>query len=163
MPEFIQRLRAVLGSDHLLWLSGVTAVVDEQEHVLPQRCADTGAWRLLSGILEIGEQPADAAVREVAEETGVQVKVDRLAALTVTEQRTLGNGDRVQFLEHTFLCTPVAGEAWVNDDESIEIRWFAPSELPELSPSCQTKLRHALSGGPEAWFRPPADAEESRR
>ncbi|MFI0742337.1 NUDIX hydrolase [Streptomyces sp. NPDC021100] len=160
VPEFIQRLRAALGSDHLLWLSGVTAVVvDEQERILLQRCADTGAWRLLSGILEVGEQPADGVVREVAEETGVHVQVHRLAAVTVTEERTLGNGDRVQFLVHTFLCTPVAGEARVNDDESLEVRWFAPSELPDLSPSCQIKLRHALSGGAEAWFQPSVGAE----
>ncbi|MGW2217585.1 NUDIX domain-containing protein, partial [Nonomuraea sp. NPDC001684] len=70
-PEFVLALREKIGTEPL-WLSGVTAVVLHEDQVLLVRRSDTGAWTPVTGIIDPGEQPADAALREVAEETGVR-------------------------------------------------------------------------------------------
>ena len=42
------------------------------------------------------------------------------------------NGDLATYLDHTFACTWLDGEAYVADDESVEVGWFAPDALPHL-------------------------------
>jgi 8-oxo-dGTP pyrophosphatase MutT (NUDIX family) len=154
IPEFVRELRAAVGQSPL-WMSGVTAVVlDEDGRLLLGRRSDTGRWALITGIIDPGEQPADAAVRECEEETGVMVVPERLTGVSVSEPIVHANGDRAQYLELTFLCRAVGGEARVNDDESLEVGWFDRDALPgDLGPSMLHRLRQALSGAPEAHFR----------
>jgi 8-oxo-dGTP pyrophosphatase MutT (NUDIX family) len=154
-PDFILALRKHVGHE-LLWLSGVTAVIfDDDGRVLLHRRADTGAWAPISGILEPGEQPAQAAVREAFEETGVHIDVERIASVTSGEPKTYPNGDVAQFLDITLRCRAIGGHARVNDDESLEVAWFAPDELPPLSPSARSRLAHAARPAAAARFVPP--------
>ena len=153
IPDFVRELRDVVGT-RPLWLSGVTAVVlDDAGRVLLGRRADNGRWALITGIIDPGEQPADAAVRECLEETGVEVVPERLTGVTVSDLITHGNGDQAQYLELTFLCRAVGGEARVNDDESLEVAWFDRDALPgDLGESGLHRLRHALGGETAAHF-----------
>jgi ADP-ribose pyrophosphatase YjhB (NUDIX family) len=144
VPDFIQALRAKVGHD-LLWLSGVSAVVfDGDGRVLLTRRADSGGWALVSGILEPGEEPARAIVREIAEETGVEATVERLASVLSDPPFELPNGDALQFLTLTFRCRYVSGEARVADDENLEVRWFGLDELPELNERTRVHLQSGL-------------------
>lgn len=136
-----------------LWLSAAMAVVlDGGDRVLLGRRADTGEWEIPGGIIEPGEEPADAVVRECLEETGVVIVPESLTAVTVSPEITYGNGDQVQYLEVTFRCRPVGGEAQVNDDESLEVAWFAFSDLPELHEKTRGLIDHAASGAKGADF-----------
>ena len=93
IPDFVRDLRAKVGHD-LLWLTGVSAVVlDDAGRVLLTRRADSGHWALVSGILEPGEEPAQAMVREIAEETGIVAVVERLASVLTDPAFVLPNGD----------------------------------------------------------------------
>ncbi|ADB32154.1 NUDIX hydrolase [Kribbella flavida DSM 17836] len=147
-PKFILELREKVGQD-LLWLSGITAVVlDDREQVLLVRRADDGRWSLPAGILEPGEQPAVAIVREVFEETAVHAVVDRLVSIESLPPSTYPNGDQVQYLDLCFRLHPTGGEARVNDDESVEVGWFPLTDHPTLTPREQTCLRNARSDNP---------------
>ena len=130
VPAFITSLRARIGHE-LLWLPGVTAVVlDDQGRVLLGQRTDTGRWALPSGIPEPGEQPGEACVREVAEETGVTAVLDRLLRIETQPPLTYPNGDRCQFVDHLFAARAVSGDAHVADDESLAVGWFSPDALP---------------------------------
>lgn len=151
-PSFILELRSFIGT-RPLWLSVASAVVvDGDGRVLLNRRADSGAWGLPGGIIEPGEEPADAAARECFEETGVLVVPEVLSSLAVSPESTLANGDQVQCLEITFRCRPVGGEARVNDDESLEVGWFPLSALPALRDRLQLRIDRATSGAPGAYF-----------
>jgi 8-oxo-dGTP pyrophosphatase MutT (NUDIX family) len=151
-PPFILGLRDKVGHD-LLWLPGVTAVVvDQRQRVLLVRRSDDGRWTLVTGCLDPGEQPAAGAVREVWEETGVEVKVERVLRVEALRASTYPNGDRVQFLDIALLCRPVTADARVNDDESVEVGWFAASEMPSLSDRSRACIRAALSASEPTWF-----------
>lgn len=145
IPEFVRRLRDGVGPD-LLWLPGVSGVViDDERRVLLGRRADNGLWAVVSGILEPGEEPAVAVVRECLEETGVEVEVVALTSVTTSEQVTYPNGDRAQYLDVCFWCRPTGGEARVGDDESTDVGWFPLDALPEpLARSTRERVAHAV-------------------
>ena len=152
IPEFLAELRSVVGT-RPLWLPGVTAVVlDDEGRVLLGKRADTGDWALISGIIEPGEQPADAVARECWEETGVLIVPERLSSVGVSPMIEYANGDQAQYLDITFRCRAVGGEAHVNDDESLDVGWFALEALPELSEGARRRLATALEETQAAVF-----------
>ncbi|KAE8763700.1 NUDIX hydrolase [Georgenia thermotolerans] len=145
VPAFITDLRARIGTD-LLWLPGVTGAVLDGDRVLLGQRADNGRWALPSGILEPGEQPAVGLAREVAEETGVVVRVLALTSVGAGTEVRYPNGDRSQYLDLTFWCEPVGGEAHVADDESLAVGWFPLDQLPaDLTDSSRERLGRALA------------------
>ena len=136
-PDFILELRTKIGTGPL-WLPGVKVVLFHEDSVLLVRRADNGRWTLPAGILEPGEEPAIAAVREVFEETGVHCKVTRLVGVATTDPALYPNGDRAQYLDVIMEAGYLGGEARVNDDENLEVGWFGLDALPGRSPEACT-------------------------
>ncbi|MGW4195131.1 NUDIX hydrolase [Streptomyces sp. NPDC005004] len=152
-PEFIRTLRASAGHQ-LLWLPGVTAIVfDDAGRVLLGRRSDTGEWSVIGGIPEPGEQPAACAVREVHEETAVHCAVERVVLVQALGPVTYGNGDVCQYMDITFRCRATGGEVRVNDDESLEVGWYAVDALPDLNDFALFRIKQAMSDAP-TWFDP---------
>jgi ADP-ribose pyrophosphatase YjhB (NUDIX family) len=149
---YVQGLRAKIGHD-LLWMPAVTAVVlnADDELLLVER-ADNGKWELPAGCLEPGEEPADGLIREVLEETSVQVRVERLLSAFVHPPHTYPNGDTVQALGIAFRCAAIGGEARVSDDECTDVRWFRLNELPSLPQHQAIAVDRALTDSERAWF-----------
>ena len=151
IPDFIRELRRHIGTAEL-WLPGVTAVVVRDAEVLLVQRADNGHWSPVTGIVDPGEQPGVAARREVLEETGVVVRVDRLAWVQALPRTTHVNGDLATYLDHTFACSYVAGDPHVADDESTEVRWCRLDDLPPLSASARARVECVLAGDPVTRF-----------
>ncbi len=127
IPEFIRDLRAHVGHAPL-WLSGVSGVVvDDSGRVLLTHRADTEEWAVVSGVLEPGEEPAHAIVREIAEETGITAAVDRLTSIDVTPMITYPNGDQTQYLDVCFLARHVDGEPRVATTRTSRWPGFPPT------------------------------------
>lgn len=151
IPPFVADLRRLVGTT-LLWLPGCTAVVlrDGTEgnagpEVLLARRSDNGWWSPVTGIVDPGENPHEAAVREVLEETGVVARVDRLVWVKAGEVVTHVNGDLGQYLDHTFRCTYVSGQAHPADEENTEVGWFRLDQLPDLMPRHRERIAAALA------------------
>jgi len=71
VPPHVAALRAHIGHA-LLWLATArTVTVDDDGHVLLGRYPGPDTWTVPGGVIDPGEQPADAAVRECYEETGI--------------------------------------------------------------------------------------------
>jgi ADP-ribose pyrophosphatase YjhB (NUDIX family) len=152
IPDFVAELRALVGAREL-WLTGVTAVVRRGDAVLLVRRADSGEWTPVTGIVDPGEEPADAAVREVAEEAAVTVIAERLADVRASDLVVYGNGDRARYLDHTFRCRWLAGEPFPADGENTAAAWFPLTNLPTMTPHMTRRLRAALSGSAGCSFR----------
>lgn len=155
IPAFVVEMRKLIGQREM-WLPAVTAVVTRGEgtsrEVLLVRRAEDGRWTPITGIMDPGEEPAPAAARETLEETGVQVCVDRLASTKADPGIVHANGDRASYLDLTFACSYVSGEAHVADDESSDVRWFPLDALPEMDPRMTRRIAEALSGEQAARF-----------
>ncbi len=142
VPEFILRLRAKIGHD-LLWLPCVTAVVLRDNDVLLVQRSDNRAWTPVTGIVDPGEHPADAAEREVLEEAAVQCTVTDLVWVHVGAETLHANGDLAQYLDHVFRCAFVSGDPYPADDESVDARWFPLDDLPELNSNHRERIMTA--------------------
>ena len=155
ISSYVKQLREKIGHD-LLFLPGVSAVVvNDNGEILLHKRSDFRAWALPSGILDPGENPADAVVREVFEETAVHIQPVRISGVYTTPPITYPNGDRALYVITTFLCRPTGGPGpRVNDDESLDVRYFHPSQLPlpDLRPDHRLRIEHALSGSERAYF-----------
>lgn len=152
MPDFVASLRQAVGTSPL-WLPGATAVVLRdgpagQEVLLVER-ADDGAWSSVCGIVDPGEEPGDAAVREAAEEAGVVVEIERLVWMSVTDLVVYDNGDQTQYIDHTFRCRWVSGDPHPADGENLEAGWFAADALPRLEGEFAERVAVALANEPE--------------
>lgn len=154
ISEYVAGLRKLVGSGLLMLPSACAVVLDDDGRVLLGRRADTGRWSLPAGAIDPGEQPADAAVREVFEETGVHVAVERLAGVMLRDV-TYPHGDICQYLTVWFRCRALGGQAVVNDEESVAVGWFGPEELPDLDAVDRLRVRVALDDSAPTWFAAP--------
>ena len=115
----------------------VQGVVLSDAGVLLAVRVEPRGWELPGGNLEAGEDDESALVREVREETGIEIEVGPL----------IGEYHRSGFLPHTarvYLCDPRGG-AIAPSSETARVRWWDPRALPDtLLPWCRQPLRDGL-------------------
>jgi 8-oxo-dGTP diphosphatase len=131
ISSYFAGLREHVGHDLLLMPCAAGIVHDEHGRILLQRRSDTGTWGVPGGALDPGEQPAQACVREVYEETGLVVRPLSVVAVETHPITTYPNGDVVQAIATVFSCEIVGGELASLDGESLELTFFARDELPD--------------------------------
>ena len=160
ISKYISDIRAKIGND-LLILTGTSAVViNERGEVLLQRRSDLDIWTILGGYLDPGEDVADGIIREVREEAGIAVSPEAIIAVLSGRDHfhTYFNGDQVAIINICFRCHPIDDSIpRPNDDESVDVRYFSPDELPENTyPIHKTLIAKALEFSAAAYFRPPS-------
>lgn len=133
---------------------GVGAVVhNERGQVLLQRRRFEGRWAPPSGSVTPGEGVRAAIIREVYEETGLHVEIERLSGVysePPTQFVRRASGALVHFVTSVFVCSARNGTL-VGDAEVLEQRWFDRFALPDdLLPYAELWLHDALRGGPAA-------------
>ena len=131
-------------------------VFDGEGRLLLHRRADNGRWALSGGAIEVGETAAEAVVREVFEETGYRVKGVRIVGVYSDPVHTTmryPNGDVSSYVAIGFECSVVGGEAALSD-ETAEVGWFLPGELPEgFHPGHVPRVEDALARESAAFSR----------
>jgi 8-oxo-dGTP pyrophosphatase MutT (NUDIX family) len=157
ISDYLRDLRAKIGHDRLLTPGVAAVIVNDRGEVLLQRRSDDGRWGLPGGAMEPGEEPAETLVREVLEETGLEVVPERIVGVYSGPDFLVryGNGDEAVIVSITFACRPGRGEPQVNDDESLEIRYFALDALPPMEPRHLTRIADAIRNDPFARFQRP--------
>ncbi|WP_320068653.1 NUDIX hydrolase [Micromonospora sp. RTGN7] len=152
MPDYIGWLRQQIGQAPI-FLNFAGACVLHDGHVLLQRRSDDGCWGLPGGAMELGESAEEAAVREVAEETGLQVQIDGLLGVYTKYRHVYPNGDVTQPITVFFRCSVAGGQLTEGDRETQELRFFALSALPPLSHQQHTDALEDLRAGRAGVYR----------
>jgi ADP-ribose pyrophosphatase YjhB (NUDIX family) len=98
------------------------AVVREDGRVLAIRRADNGTWEPPGGVLELSEAVEDGVRREVYEETGIKVTVERLTGVYKNVSRGI--------VALVFRCHPEGGQEQLSD-ESTAVAWLTPAEVSD--------------------------------
>jgi ADP-ribose pyrophosphatase YjhB (NUDIX family) len=115
-------------------LPGVGAVVLRDDHVLliqrgkPPR---QGQWSLPGGLHEVGETAEEAVIREVREETGIEVAVVRLIDHVNIIQHDDAGRVKLHYLLLDFLCHPTGGHLQPGTD-AADAKWVPLAGIPAL-------------------------------
>lgn len=157
IPPYVAHLRTFVGHATLLLPAAVAIIRDEKGHVLLIRRGDGRGWSLPGGVMEPGEGIVDCLVREVWEETGLEVEPMRLVGIYSDPADllvTYPNGDRVHIVSASVECRVVGGQLRPDGEESLEVVYFAPDALPD-GVVCDhgIRIQDALLGRETAFLR----------
>ncbi len=136
---------------------GVAAMIrNGQGQILLQRRSDNGLWGLPGGSVEIGESVQQAIVREVEEETGLGVEVERLIGVysdPAVQVVRYPDGNVVHYISTLFACRILEGSLRTCE-ETLELDYFDPGALPaDLVPMHRVRIADALANRADAFIR----------
>ncbi len=146
--NYVRWLRSYVGPQRLLQLSASAFIRDDQGRVLLGRRSDVMLWAPPSGVVQLGETPAQTLVREVQEETGLHIPVEKLIGLYSGPdfEWTYPNGDQAQIVSAFCACRVDGGRLTPDHQEFLDLGYFAPGAFPALLPRCVRMLDDALAG-----------------
>jgi 8-oxo-dGTP pyrophosphatase MutT (NUDIX family) len=126
------------------------AVRDAGGRILLVRRIDSGNWELPGGRIEVGESATTAAEREVVEESGIKIRVTRLAGLYSDPGHVMvypATGEARQQFAVCLHALPVDGEPHPNNHETSDAAWVEPTHLEQLPihPSMRQRITDALT------------------
>ncbi len=135
----------------------VSAVIfDARRRLLLQQRSDGGQWGLPGGSVEIGESLRQAVIREVREETGLEVTVRRLVGVYSEPKRQVvryPDGNVWHYVNACFECAARGGEL-TTCDETLALRWAPLTRLPAtLLANHRIRIRDAQSRRAAAFIR----------
>jgi ADP-ribose pyrophosphatase YjhB (NUDIX family) len=102
---------------------------DDGEILLVQR-ADSGVWLYPTGWADVGYSPAEVAVKEVAEETGIEC--EPISLISVIDGQRMGFS-RFGMYMLLFHCRATGGELRTHPLETADVGWFGAASLPEAT------------------------------
>lgn len=125
-------------------------VLDSRGWILLEKRSDCGMWGLPGGRIEPGESVTEAAVREVKEETGLNVEITRLLGVYSEPESHivtfLDNGDVVHLVDILLEAKIISGELSISS-ESEALHFFNPTALPsDIVPPALAPLQDFLQG-----------------
>jgi len=122
----------------------VTAVVTNDEgELLLQKRTDNELWSLPGGAMDIGESIREAVIREVKEETTLDVEPTGVVGIYSDPGHVIAypNGEVRQEFSICFSARIVGGQPTVGDRESTEVGFVKPSDIDQLPMGRSTRLR----------------------
>lgn len=157
ISTYLRDLRTQVGHALLLVPSVTGLIFDESGRILLLRHSNGGVWVAPGGSLDPNELPADAVVREVWEETGLEVEPVRLAGVYGGPEFEVRyqNGDRVSYLMTVFDCRVLGGAVRADGVETLEAGYFSADEVRQLPLPAWAKvvLPDAFAPGDRAHFQ----------
>lgn len=115
---------------HMSPASGAEALIVHEQKIMLIKRSDNGLWAVPGGLVEVGETLAEAALRELWEETGIRAQVTKLLGIfdsRLWHSKTKAHLFHVIFLAETTNLMPKVST------EATEIDFFGENDLPELS------------------------------
>jgi 8-oxo-dGTP pyrophosphatase MutT (NUDIX family) len=158
VAEYVRRLRDIVGGKELLQVPSVSiALRDANGRVLLARHSE-GGWLLPGGAIEPTEIPADAAVREMFEETGILVRLTTLVGVFGGPEFVVHyrNGHRTSYVMAVFEAEHGGGTLHPDGAEVLELRFVSEAEAAVLpkAPWVPEVLQAVFHRGHARVFRP---------
>lgn len=137
---------------------GCSAIIFDEagERILLTQRTDNGRWCLPGGAMDSGEDASEAIIREVWEETGLQVEVDRLVGIYTTPHRIAryADGNQFQFVAFSFVARTTGGKLQLSN-ETTAYGYFTPREIKAMDfmEHHWERVEDALTGQIAAFIR----------
>jgi ADP-ribose pyrophosphatase YjhB (NUDIX family) len=136
--------------------SANVVVVNDDGAILLIRRTDNGNLALPGGGMDLGESITHTAVREVKEETGLDVEITGLVGIYTNPGHLIeytSDGEVRQEFSVVFTAKPTGGTL-TTSDEASEVVWSDPTEVAEMRmhPSMRQRIEHFLEARPEPYL-----------
>ncbi|BDR57240.1 NUDIX hydrolase [Xylocopilactobacillus apis] len=133
MSDYIKQIRKMVGHEPIILTFAAGILVNKQNEILLQKRSDFNQWGLPGGAMEYGENAEKTCQREFLEETGYQVKVDKLLGISTNQVQKYPNGDLSQSVVIFFVVTSDLKDR--NHDispETMDLCFFNMNKLPKI-------------------------------
>lgn len=125
-------------------------VIDDRGRILLERRRDNGMWGLPGGAIEPGESVSDTALREIKEETGLNIRITGLLGVYSEPAGRIvtypDKGDVAHLVDIALTAEIASGELTLSS-ESLDLQFFSPHSLPaEIVPPALKPLEDFLQG-----------------
>lgn len=132
--DYIQNIRKKVGKDKII-LNFTCGILSQSGKILLQKRADKGTWGLPGGAIELGESALEALVREFYEETGIDVRVEKLLNVYTKYSDSYPNGDEAQVLTILYLVSSETSISthFYTSDETLELGFFDHKDIQNIT------------------------------
>ena len=158
ISSFLKSVREKVGHDLLTMTAVSISIFDAEGRLLFGRDTEMGCWTLPGGGVDPNEQPADAAVRECFEETGLIVGIDTLIGIFGGPEFLIHypNGDVTYYTTVAFRGFTLGGSLNPQDGELSDLRYFSQAECDGLDMSASSRIifKQALASPGPPYFAP---------
>jgi 8-oxo-dGTP pyrophosphatase MutT (NUDIX family) len=155
---YVARIREKIGTDPLMLQAVSVFIFDAENRFLLAQQHGHDNWVTIGGAIEMGETPADAAVRECWEETGALIRPTRILGVFGGNglKITYNNGDVVFYTGIGFAAEIVSGEPKPDGEELRRLEWVSRDQLDTLPmmPAMRDLIRLCVGGSGDAAFQP---------
>lgn len=131
--NYIKSMREKVGHDPIFMCACGCLIFNERNQILLQKRSDDGLWGNPGGSMELGETIYDTVIREVKEETNLDLDKDSLKIFNIysgeEQHHIYPNGDEVYMVNIIFEVRAYRGEV-ICDSESTELKYFDLADLP---------------------------------
>lgn len=133
MSDYIKWIRSKVGHETIILnFSGAVITNEKGEILLQKRSGTENVWGLPGGAVEIGESIEEAAIRELKEETGLDIKVEYLIGVYSKYFNKYPNGDAAQTICYFFKGTVTGGLLSIDNNETFDLQFFEKNNIPKL-------------------------------
>ena len=102
--DYIHELRQQIGPRKII-LNAATTIIEKDGKILLQRRTDNGKWGLIGGLMEMNETFQETAIREVLEETGLEVRLDSFLGIFHNHNMVWSSGDQAHVVTAFFTAS----------------------------------------------------------
>ena len=106
-------------------------VFNEKNQILLVKEKVDGKWSIPGGWCDISYSPAEVAVKECFEEAGIKVKAKRLLAIMDKQKQNMPPA--FEYVYKIFMLCEKLTDTISTGSETLDVKWFDESDLPELS------------------------------
>ena len=153
MSNYISWIRSEVGHEPIFFNVACALIIKDGKVLLQKRSDSTSEeWAIPGGGLEIGEDAATCLRREIFEEMGLKINIEKFQGVYIGDNmHTFPNGDVCHILSYIFICTLDSEQIIPDNKEIMDAQYFNLENLPSLfRPKQSAKIfedfRAGLSG-----------------
>ncbi|MGD9909302.1 MAG: NUDIX domain-containing protein [Candidatus Izemoplasmatales bacterium] len=132
MESYIAFIRSKVGNSKIMLNACSVVITNEADEVLLQHRTDNGLWGLPGGLMELDETIEECAIREVKEETNLDIELTKFLGVFVNPMMRWREVDEAQVFAFSFVGKVIGSTLRVNDQESSEFAYFDRFHLPKI-------------------------------
>lgn len=134
LSPYLEKIRSHVGKEQLLLPSVSVAIFNDANEILMMKHIETEKWCIPGGAIECGEEPKEAAIREVMEETSLEISITNLVGVYGGKENSIiyRNGDKVSYINTIYKAKVISGILKPDPTEIIDIGFYSIEEAQKL-------------------------------